>query len=120
MGLLDAIRTDRFALLDGGSAVCNLVDVQNLCHAMELALDLGSARPHRLFVTDDSQTVWRDVVAPLARLAEREGLLRDISTDVLTQIRDAERQPAVQGAVRTNRPTSKGGHSLSLEQPELT
>jgi nucleoside-diphosphate-sugar epimerase len=92
LGLLDAVRTDRFALLDSGDAVVNLVDVQNLCHAMELALELGSARPRRLFITDDAQTVWRDLVAPLAHLAERKSDLRTISVAALERLRDAERQ----------------------------
>jgi nucleoside-diphosphate-sugar epimerase len=89
-GLLEAIRTDSFALVDDGNAVLNLVDVHNLCHAIECALDRCANRVQRIFVTDDELSVWRDIAAPLATLAERTAPLRRISADELRKIRDSE------------------------------
>ena len=48
-----------------GDAVCNVVDVNNLCHAIELALAEMHDRAERFFVTDDEPVTWRNVVTPL-------------------------------------------------------
>lgn len=87
----EAVRTDRFALMNEGEAVCCLVDVQNLCHAIELALDRCTNQALRLFVTDDEPTVWRDLVAPLAKLADRAQPIRKISEQDLRKLQDADR-----------------------------
>lgn len=88
----EAVRTDRFALMNEGEAVCCLVDVQNLCHAIELALDRCTNQALRLFVTDDEPTVWRDLVVPLAKLADRAAQpIRKISEQDLRQLQDADR-----------------------------
>jgi nucleoside-diphosphate-sugar epimerase len=66
--LVDALRSNAFALLDDGAAPCNLVDVSNLCWAIELALGNGPADGSRMFVTDDEETTWRHVIDNLAAL----------------------------------------------------
>lgn len=70
-GIVNGLRAGTFALVDGGSGPCNLVDVRNLCHAMELALDAeGPALDGaRMFITDAEPFTWRDVVAELQALA---------------------------------------------------
>src|SRR5439155_8791005 len=47
--VLDALRAGAFALLDDGKTPCNLIDVSNLAHAIELALDRGTANGKRIF-----------------------------------------------------------------------
>jgi len=88
--LVDAIRGSRFALVDDGAAPANVVDVHNLCHAIELAVDRGSRDPHRLFITDDESITWLDLVTPLARLAEAQWPLPQVTADVLKSMGDAE------------------------------
>ena len=41
-------------------------------------------------MTDDEPTLWRDVVAPLSRLAQVDLPLRAISADALRRLRDAD------------------------------
>lgn len=85
-GIVNGLRDGSFALVDAGEGPCNLVDVRNLCHAIELSLDTGGAALDgaRMFVTDGEQVSWSDVVAELLALSgvdevrhiERAELLR--------------------------------------------
>ena len=52
-GIVSALRSGAFALMDDGAGPCNLVDVRNLCHAIELALtsDEPSADGRRITQT---------------------------------------------------------------------
>jgi nucleoside-diphosphate-sugar epimerase len=70
LGLIDALRSGRFALVDEGRLPCVLVDVENLAHAIDRALFHGRSDGRRLFITDDSETTWRDVVEALVPVAE--------------------------------------------------
>jgi nucleoside-diphosphate-sugar epimerase len=83
IGLVEAIRDGAFALLDDGSNPCNLVDVRNLCRAIELALSNGPINGAMLFITDDEDTQWRDVITNLLVLTERHGPLPTIGRDEL-------------------------------------
>jgi nucleoside-diphosphate-sugar epimerase len=97
--ILDALRGGSFALLDGGNTPCNLVDVSNLAHAIELALDRGTAEGKRMFVTDDEETTWHDVIDSLAPVAECTEAIPIITREELTRLR-----------------TSNGKSSLSLKR----
>jgi len=90
LAIVDAIRNERFALVDGGEAPVNVVDVHNLCHAIELAIDRGSREARRMFITDDEPVRWIDLVAPLAKLAEVELPLPGIAAEALRRMRDAD------------------------------
>jgi len=79
--VLQAIQEGRLALVDGGDAVINLVDVQNLAQAIELALSCATADAQRLFVNDDAGTTWRQFTSPLVDLAGRPKPLPSISRD---------------------------------------
>jgi len=69
-GIVAGLRNGSFALVDRGESPCNLVDVRNLCHAVELALDTEGAMLDggRLFVTDGEEVSWGSVVAELLEL----------------------------------------------------
>ena len=56
VGLVQTLRTGALAVLDDGRGPCNLVDVANLSHAVELALTEGPADGKRIFITDDEDT----------------------------------------------------------------
>jgi nucleoside-diphosphate-sugar epimerase len=85
-GIVNGIRNGSFALVDGGAGPCNLVDVRNLCHAIEASLVTEGAAldGSRMFVTDGDQVSWKDVAMELLELSEtdeirhigREDLLR--------------------------------------------
>lgn len=83
LGIIAALRDGTFALLDDGSTPCNLVDVRNLAHAVELALDHNSPDGTRYFVTDDEETSWGQVVDALAPLAELTRPVANIQRDML-------------------------------------
>lgn len=70
---LDDIRRGALALVEGGRMPLNIVDVENLCYAIELALTAERVDGKRMFVTDGEGITWRDFadrLAPLAGLSE--------------------------------------------------
>jgi nucleoside-diphosphate-sugar epimerase len=93
--LLDALRAGAFALLDDGKTPCNLVDVSNLAHAIELALDRGTADGKRLFVTDDGETIWRDVIEGLTSVAELTEPVPAITREELSRLRMDDSKPSI-------------------------
>jgi nucleoside-diphosphate-sugar epimerase len=93
--IVGALRAGKFSLMDGGEAPCNVVDVSNLAHAVELALENGTADGSRMFVTDDGATTWRDVVKELAPLAEMNEPVPAITREELLRSIPAEEKPSV-------------------------
>ncbi len=103
-GILTGMRNGSFALVDDGAGPCNLIDVRNLCHAIELALDAGDAAldDSRMFVTDGEPVSWKDLVTELLELGgvdkvrhiERAELLR------LTGQGTTTKAPSVAASVR--------------------
>jgi nucleoside-diphosphate-sugar epimerase len=93
--LLDALRGGAFALLDDGKTLCNLVDVSNLAHAIELALDKGTADGKRMFVTDDEETTWRDVIEGLTSVADLTEPVPVITCEQLLRLRTDESKPSI-------------------------
>jgi nucleoside-diphosphate-sugar epimerase len=93
--VLDALRAGAFALLDDGKTPCNLVDASNLAHAIELALDRGTANGKRMFVTDDEETTWRDVIEGLTPVAELTEPVPGITREELLRLRMADGKPSI-------------------------
>lgn len=85
LGLLDAVNSGQFALMDGGVAPNNLVDVENLCQAIELAMTEGRDDASRYFITDDETTTWSDVISDLQDLQVTEAEMMSISCSELEQ-----------------------------------
>jgi len=86
IGLAHALCSGGFALLDDGSAPCNLVDVSNLSHAIELALANGPDDGSRLFITDDQDTDWRLVVENLMPLVHPQRAVAMLSRNELERL----------------------------------
>lgn len=93
VSLVNALRSGTFALLDDGSAPCNLIDVGNLCHAIQLALRVGPADGARMFVTDDADTSWRSVVESVLPLVQQDSSVPRISREQLSSDPSAGRKP---------------------------
>jgi nucleoside-diphosphate-sugar epimerase len=85
VSLLDTLRSGRFAMLHDGTAPCNLVDVSNLSHAIELALENGPADGSRFFVIDDGNITWRSVVESLLPLVSGAPPVQSISREELSR-----------------------------------
>ena len=93
--VLDALRAGAFALVDDGKTPCDLVDVSNLAHAIELALDRGTADGKRMFVTDDEETTWHDVIEGLTPVAEHTDPVPVITREELVHLRLADSRPSL-------------------------
>src|SRR5262249_16240853 len=84
--MLEALRARTLLLLDDGEGVINLVDVHNLCHAIELALDRCSNAARRMFITDGEDTTWRQVIDALLPVCGTTVDIPRISRADLTQL----------------------------------
>jgi nucleoside-diphosphate-sugar epimerase len=70
LDMLQSLRRRELALVEAGGLPCELIDVENLVHAIALALRAADTGPNRIFVTDGASTTWADLVAALAPLAD--------------------------------------------------
>jgi nucleoside-diphosphate-sugar epimerase len=86
LSLVDTLRANAFALLETGTSPCNLIDVVNLSHAIELALLNGPEDGTRMFVTDDAPTTWRDVIESLLPLVESTTDIPSVSREQLASV----------------------------------
>ncbi len=96
-GVLQTINNGQFALMDDGAAPINLLDIDNLCLAIELAMTEGPGDGSRYFITDDENTCWSDVIHDLQKLQTTDGKIIPIQRATLEQI---------------TRPTPKPKHSM--------
>jgi nucleoside-diphosphate-sugar epimerase len=89
-GIVNGLRNGSFALVDDGAGPCNLVDVRNLCHAIELALDADEAALDgaRMFITDGEAVTWKDVATELLELAGNP-VFRHIPSEILRGLLNA-------------------------------
>lgn len=90
--IVQSLRRGTFALVDEGRLPCELVDVENLVHAIRLAMDAPSAADgQRIFVTDAGVLCWQALAGSLAPLADRAAPLVSIAADdarhMLAQVR---------------------------------
>lgn len=61
----DEIANRRACLLEGGKGICNTIYVDNLIHAIQLAIDKPSAAGRTFLVGDEETVTWRDFYAPI-------------------------------------------------------
>jgi nucleoside-diphosphate-sugar epimerase len=72
--VIEDMRRGSLALVEDGKMPINVVDVENLCHAIVLALRSDSADGQRMFVADGDGLTWRnftDELMPLNRSRRR-------------------------------------------------
>ena len=93
LNLLRQLRLGRVPLVDGGSSICNFVDVENLAYAVELAVTDRDAHAQRLFITDDSHFTWRDLIESLRALAPQANVSQ-ISRDEAAAYLQRNRAPS--------------------------
>jgi nucleoside-diphosphate-sugar epimerase len=92
--IVGALLRGELALLEGGRSPCNLVDVRNLAHAIELALVSGPADGRRMLLTDDDPATWHDVVDSLSPLVGNVPI-SGISRDDLVRLIAAPETPRI-------------------------
>lgn len=93
--VVGAVRKREFAVLEGGNTPCNVVDVNNLAYAIELALERGTPDGRRLFVTDGEPTTWRELLCELGPLPGGSSPLPEIDRQRLAALRDSLRKPPI-------------------------
>lgn len=79
MWLLNTINEHRFAQVEGGKHPCAVVDVDNLAHAMVLALDAPDPDGKRIFILDDIVPTWSALLEGMVPLFEPGVAYPDIS-----------------------------------------
>jgi nucleoside-diphosphate-sugar epimerase len=84
--VLAAMRDGSLGLLEGGETVCNVVDVENLCHAIRLALSCDRPDGRRIFITDGERITWKRLTDELMELAEREPPLPELTWDQVRRL----------------------------------
>ncbi len=103
-GMVDGLRKGSFGLVGDGEGPCNIVDVRTLAAAIESAFIAPDhvADATRMFVTDGSDTRWKDVVDELLPLTGVESVRRIDKTVLMRRIRDqqAKRPATLRGALK--------------------
>jgi predicted dehydrogenase/nucleoside-diphosphate-sugar epimerase len=79
--VIEDIREGRFALVEGGRMPINIVDVDNVVYAIELALAAENADGSRMFITDGDDITWGHFVDQLLPLIELSEPLPTISAE---------------------------------------
>jgi len=67
--VLDSITEGTFALIEDGHYPCNLVDINNLCNAIELSLFISETDGKRIFITNGDEYTWKDFALQVAEMA---------------------------------------------------
>jgi 2-alkyl-3-oxoalkanoate reductase len=65
-GLPGALAAGRAYLVEGGHGICNHIYVDNLVHAIDLAIDHDGSFDGPLYVGDDRTLTWREFYRPVA------------------------------------------------------
>lgn len=70
-GFAHAVFEDRAYVVDGGRGVCNAIYVDNLVHAISLALERDGVSGEAFLVADDEAVTWRMLYEPVCRALGR-------------------------------------------------
>ncbi len=70
--VLRTIQAGRFAFLSDGQTPVNLVDVDNLVHAIQLSLEATVGTGERYFITDDEEVSWKELANALVGSVKNE------------------------------------------------
>jgi nucleoside-diphosphate-sugar epimerase len=66
-GFADELLTGRASVVDGARGVCNSIYIDNLVHAIQLALTAPGVDGHAFLVGDEETVAWRELYEPVAR-----------------------------------------------------
>ena len=85
-GVADEILNGAAYLTEGGWGVCNSIYVDNLVHAIKLALFAPSADGKAFLVGDAEKVTWRDLYLPICEALDCD--LQDLPTPKLSDVVD--------------------------------
>jgi len=70
--VMEAIKNNKFALVENGKYPCALVDVNNLCLAIELSLFSEKSDGSRIFITNGDNYTWYDLANQFCKFLDKE------------------------------------------------
>lgn len=79
--LVQGLRQNTVALIDGGRGACNTTYVDNLIDAIFLCLDNDASSGNTFFVTDGEAITWGDFIRAHAAMLGAPGSLPEISSE---------------------------------------
>jgi dTDP-4-dehydrorhamnose 3,5-epimerase len=87
--VVDSIKNETFALVEDGRLPCNIVDVNNVCQAIELCFKANEFDGDRIFITNGDKYTWRDLAEQAASIAgKRIEDIPTVSKDELLKMND--------------------------------
>jgi len=99
--VVNALRSRRFALVERGELPASFVDVENLCAAIELALDCERPDGRPIIIEDGHGLCWRDVANALAPVADAAPPFPNLDYPrALARARETLAPPTLRGALR--------------------
>jgi nucleoside-diphosphate-sugar epimerase len=81
--LVDDLRNDRVAFIDGGRGACNTTYVDNLIDAVFLSLEKDAALGQTFFITDSERITWGDFIQAHIAMMNPQPKVGDISGEVI-------------------------------------
>jgi len=79
--LVQNLRQNTVALIDGGRGACNVTYVDNLIDAIFLCLDNNASSGETFFITDGEGVTWGDFIRAHAAMLGMSGPLPDVSSE---------------------------------------
>ncbi len=93
MDVLDAMCGGEFALVGEGNTPCEIVDVDNLVHAIELSLNSTETSGQRIFITNADDLTWGQLVHGLAPFAVNDVPVEQLGHDEAIHALQANAKP---------------------------
>jgi nucleoside-diphosphate-sugar epimerase len=84
--LIEDLRADRVALINGGRGACNTTYVDNLVDAIFLSVENERAIGEAFFITDGEQITWGDFIKAHVEMLSLKGELPDFSEQELCKL----------------------------------
>lgn len=101
LNLVNSIGAGRIAVVDGEPTVCTLVDVDNLCNAIEIAFEKGSDNGERFFVFDEHPLTWPDLLTATATALDLPKDFVNVSRSEVRARWDQFNRPPPRGSPKT-------------------
>jgi predicted dehydrogenase/nucleoside-diphosphate-sugar epimerase len=98
--VLDDIRQGSLALVEDGRMPINVVDVENLAYAIELALVADRVDGRRMFVTDGDDITWGDFTRELMPLTELETPLPSLPKSTVKVLQGARPRSSLMRTIK--------------------
>jgi nucleoside-diphosphate-sugar epimerase len=83
--LIDDLRHDRVALINGGQGACNTTYVDNLVDAIFLSLESDAAQGKTFFITDGEKITWGDFIHAHVGMMNPTPTVKNVPAEVIAE-----------------------------------